>query len=192
MNVVVYDLEYTTWEGAQARRWSGPGEHREIVQIGAVKLDDDWQEIAAMELLVRPQINPTLSDYFIALTGISQAEVDRSGMDFAEAQNHLANFSGLHTLLYANGKDAEVLQENCRLLAVPEAFTSDRFRDVRALIGAMAGKDAVNSCDIATTFDLKKTGRGHSGLADARAVAAALRLALGRGFLDQSGAKAFL
>lgn len=32
---VIFDTEYTTWEGAADRDWTGPGEHREVVQIGA-------------------------------------------------------------------------------------------------------------------------------------------------------------
>jgi hypothetical protein len=35
---VVADLEYTAWEGALARGWSAPGDFREIVQIGAVRV----------------------------------------------------------------------------------------------------------------------------------------------------------
>lgn len=184
MSAIVYDLEYTTWDGAMARQWSGPGEYREIVQIGAVRLDDQWQEADAMEVLVRPRLNPMLSDYFIALTGIGQTELDRCGMDFATALERMASFAGTDTLLYANGNDAEVVRENCRLLAVPEAIAPNRFRNVRALIGSMAGKGEIDSCDLAAAFGLKQEGRGHTGLADARAIAAALRLARQRGLLD--------
>eukprot|EP00959_Pyramimonas_sp_CCMP1952_P460150 9479398-Pyramimonas_sp.AAC.2 len=35
---VLVDTEYTTWEGAHARHWSGPGEAREVVQIAAIKV----------------------------------------------------------------------------------------------------------------------------------------------------------
>ncbi|HJO97979.1 MAG TPA: hypothetical protein QF891_08275, partial [Rhodospirillales bacterium] len=37
--VVVLDMEWTAWEGSRARRWGAPDEYREVVQIGAVKLD---------------------------------------------------------------------------------------------------------------------------------------------------------
>ena len=32
---VVYDLEYTAWEGSLERNWGGPNEDPEIIQIGA-------------------------------------------------------------------------------------------------------------------------------------------------------------
>ena len=37
--VVVFDLEWTAWEGSIQRGWSEDWEHREIVQIGAVLVD---------------------------------------------------------------------------------------------------------------------------------------------------------
>ena len=39
--IVIYDTEYTTWEGAQKRNWSGPGEYREVVNIGAIKIETE-------------------------------------------------------------------------------------------------------------------------------------------------------
>ena len=29
--IIVFDTEYTTWEGAMARQWTGPNEYRELV-----------------------------------------------------------------------------------------------------------------------------------------------------------------
>jgi hypothetical protein len=34
VDVAFFDLEYTAWEGSKARNWAGPGEHREIIEIG--------------------------------------------------------------------------------------------------------------------------------------------------------------
>ena len=39
--IAVMDLEWTAWEGSKERRWNGPGEEMEIVQIGALKVKDD-------------------------------------------------------------------------------------------------------------------------------------------------------
>ena len=84
--MVVFDLEYTAWDGSLANNWSRPGEHREIVQIGAVKLDatDGMVELDSFECLVMPKNNPILSDYFIELTGITQDRVDSHGVSFSE------------------------------------------------------------------------------------------------------------
>src|SRR6185436_17519590 len=90
----VFDTEYTSWEGAQARNWSGPGEYREIVEIGAVLIDTkDFSEIDFIDLYLRPAKNPKLSDYFIELTGITQETVDTKGMNFRDALKRFAEWS---------------------------------------------------------------------------------------------------
>jgi inhibitor of KinA sporulation pathway (predicted exonuclease) len=70
---IIADLEYTSWECALESGWSAPGQFREIVQIGAVRVDagDGFAEMAHFSMLVRPTINPELSDYFVTLTGIT-------------------------------------------------------------------------------------------------------------------------
>ncbi len=39
--IAVLDLEWTAWEGSQESGWAGPGEKREIIQIGAIRLHND-------------------------------------------------------------------------------------------------------------------------------------------------------
>ena len=70
-NIVIFDLEWTAWEGSKERNWTGLGEKREIVQIGAIKLsyDDGLTEIGMFDCYVKPQFSPILSDYFTNLTG---------------------------------------------------------------------------------------------------------------------------
>lgn len=179
---VVYDLEYTAWEGSRARDWSGPGEHREIVQIGAVRLDDSLAEVESLGLLVRPVRNPRLSAYFTALTGITQERVDTEGITVAEALVRLDAFAAGLPLL-ANGTDAEVVAENCRLHGCSAPFLP-RCRNIHPLLVQASGRPGIMSAELADHFGLAK-GRGHDALDDARAVAGALRLL-------QSSSKAFL
>ncbi|BAE48845.1 Inhibitor of the KinA pathway to sporulation [Paramagnetospirillum magneticum AMB-1] len=168
--VVVYDLEYTTWEGARERRWSGPGEHREVVQVGAVRLDDG----AELSLLVKPRLNPGLSTYFTDLTGITQDQVDRAGMDFPEALCRLADFAA-GADLGSNGADEGVLRENCALTGCAFPFDG-RCRDLAPLLITAAGAQAhIYSCEMAATFGLNADQRAHDALGDARQVAQVLR-----------------
>ena len=76
--MVIYDSEWTSWDRACARAWLGPGEEKELVQIGMVKLADtpNLEEIEQFEVLIQPQINPVLSDYFINLTGTIEDILD--------------------------------------------------------------------------------------------------------------------
>ena len=92
----IFDLEFTAWEGSAARGWSGPDEYREIVQIGAVRVDggNAFAEVDRFTAYVRPVKNPVLSDYFVSLTGITQADVDRHGVSFPEALAAFSEFVG--------------------------------------------------------------------------------------------------
>jgi inhibitor of KinA sporulation pathway (predicted exonuclease) len=172
--IAVFDLEFTAWEGSMARGWSGPGERREIVQIGAVLLDGGLAEAAAFERLVRPRLNPVLSDYFVALTGITNERLAAEGVAFDEALAEFARFAG-GAVLASNGDDHGVIAENCRLHGLPYPFAG-RCADVSAALSAAADRDGhVTSCLLGEAFGFPADGRAHQALADARAVAEAIR-----------------
>jgi inhibitor of KinA sporulation pathway (predicted exonuclease) len=172
--MIVYDLEYTTWAGALARAWSGPGEHREVVQIGAVKLDAGLAVIDRLELVVRPRMNPVLSDYFINLTGLDQQRLEREGVGFPEALARLAAFAEGGKLL-ANGADEGVLQENCRLNGLDSPFAGRCIDISSVFIRAAAASTHVASCRLGQVFGLGLDQPHHDALGDAIQVAAALR-----------------
>lgn len=111
MDFVVYDTEYTTWEGAMARKWLGENEYKEVIQIGALKVSYPEFEVKdSFKIYVKPQKNPILSDYCKNLTGISQNEVD-SGVPFSQALADFLRFSE-GCLVGSYGNDGCVLSEN--------------------------------------------------------------------------------
>ncbi len=181
--IVVFDLEYTAWEGSQARGWLGTGEHREVVQIGAVKLDADLDlaETACLSRLVRPRINTQLSPYLIAMTGITQQQLDALGVSFREALTELIAL-GPSAVFCSNGPDGEVLAENCWLAQLPPLREPERFVDVRSFLSCALQRPSedIDSCRLTAEFCAGASGRAHDALADARGVAAALRHSLGR------------
>lgn len=133
---VLLDLECTTWEGAMERCWSGPGEHREVVQIGAI-LVRELVEMWHFNVIVRPRINPQLSGFFIELTGISQEYVDHHSCDFAEALGYLRTLcSDRHIYSFdtrIDGSrlfDRDVLIENCELYGLEFPFEEGCFHNI--------------------------------------------------------------
>ena len=181
--VVVFDLEYTAWDGSQERGWSGPGEVREIVQIGAVRLEHGLgsAETADFSRLIKPVLVPQLSDYFTSLTRITQQRVDSAGVPFAEALTAFVSFAAEASLL-SNGPDGDVVTENCRLLGLDCPIDSSRFRDVRERLAASLRRDVedVDSFRLREMIGLPPTDAPHDALADARAVADALRVVTSR------------
>jgi len=112
---VIYDLEYTTWPGTNERHWSGKDEYREIIRIGAISVDlDSLQEIEALDVFVKPSVNPILSDYCTKLTGITDGQIQVEGMEFHEALHEFVNFVGKRNI-FSHGDDILDILENLRL-----------------------------------------------------------------------------
>ncbi len=181
--VFVLDMEWTAWEGSWARRWSAPGEYREIVQIGAVKLDggNALGERACFDLLVRPGRNPVLGDYFIGLTGIAQARLDAEGVDFAQAFERFCAFLGPRPgLVLSAGYDGWVLEENCRLLGVPFTLDRDCFFTITPMIlsALEVEEETFMSSQLPELLGFPRPGRAHDAVGDARCIAEALRILL--------------
>jgi inhibitor of KinA sporulation pathway (predicted exonuclease) len=171
---VIFDLEFTAWEGSMAKQWSRPGEHKEVVQIGAVRLDAERLTILdAFEMLVSPRINPVLSDYLVALTGITNADVAARGVDFVTALSAFLDFAG-GAPLWAFGRDDLVLAENMALYGWG-GVTLPPYNNVVPWLKTqgidMTGR---NACHVAEAAGAVFEGHMHDALADAKGVAAGL------------------
>ena len=172
---IVFDLEFTAWEGSLAGRWSRPGEKKEVVQIGAVKLRADDLKIAdSFEMLVRPRLNRILSDYFSALTGITNDAIESRGVDFLTAYRAFLEFTG-DAEVWAFGRDDLVFKENLELYGWARAFGIPPYHNVIPWFAAqgvdLTGKHA---SDVAEAAGAPFEGRRHDALADAHGVAAGI------------------
>lgn len=180
--ITVFDLEYTAWTGSMAGSWLAPGQFREVVQIGAVRLDaDSFARRAEFEVLVRPRINPGLSAYFENLTGIAGERVAAEGVDFAEGYERFLAFAGDGPIA-AFGRDDKVLTENLRLYGIGDAKVLPLFYDLRGWF-AVQGLDprGCHSRDIGPALGVPFVGRSHNALDDARSLAAGMEVIAARG-----------
>jgi inhibitor of KinA sporulation pathway (predicted exonuclease) len=180
--ITIFDLEFTAWECSMARHWLVPGEFKEVVQIGAVKLDaDSFRVLAEFDMLVRPRINPVLSPYFEKLTGITSDRVARQGTDFAIAYARFLDFAAGGPVA-AFGHDERVLEDNIRLYGMKGAATLPLFYDLRGWF-AVQGIDprGMHSCDLGPALGLPFAGQAHNALDDARSIAGAMEVMASRG-----------
>lgn len=177
--VVVFDLEITAWEGSLARSWSGPDEFMEVVQIGAVKLDAamPMAELASFEVLVKPEKNPVLSNYFTELTGVTNADLTSNGMPFEEALNGFADFIGDAGLVVSNGSDWCDLVQNADWAGMAWPFKDDLFADIHPRLSAALGllKSQTVSSTLPQHLGHMAMPGAHTGLGDSRAIALAVR-----------------
>ncbi|PPR76034.1 MAG: hypothetical protein CFH05_00401 [Alphaproteobacteria bacterium MarineAlpha3_Bin4] len=186
--IVIYDLEFTSWPGFADSGWSLPGKHPEIIQIGAVMLDvaDGFGENNSFECLVRPTVNPVLSDYIVLLTGISQEWIERDGLPFAEALDQFKKFVEPADGMWAYGTDQKIIERNCRLTGISYPHAFDRSVNLRPLFTeALETQGPLpDSGDLLTYMDLPPVGHAHDGLVDARSLAEAIRHLVGVGRME--------
>jgi inhibitor of KinA sporulation pathway (predicted exonuclease) len=182
IHAVIFDLEFTAWEGSLQSRWTRPGELSEVVQIGAVKLDGtSLKEIDSFNMLVQPRVNPVLSDYLVALTAISNDDLDRRGVDFIVAYRAFLDFVG-DARMFAHGRDDLILAENLNLYGWARAHPIPAYSNA-ILWFTEQGIDlkGKRACDVAELAGGVFEGHKHDALADARGVAAGFRSLIGRG-----------
>jgi len=184
--ITVLDMEWTSWEGAWARGWSGPGEFREIVQIGLVRFADTpvLEELESFQVFVKPILNPTLSRYFMDLTGISQDDVDRHGTSLADALTAMTEFlADDQCPILSHGLDGKYLRENCEKIDIAFGFEDDRFVDIRADVQHFLGHtgSGLTSSDLPARMGFPAPGTAHDAVADCRCIGGALRIMRGAG-----------
>lgn len=73
MNYIIVDLEATCWD-------SKGNQPNEIIEIGAVKVDENQQIIAEFSEFVKPIVHPILSDFCTELTSITQENVNQAAL----------------------------------------------------------------------------------------------------------------
>jgi inhibitor of KinA sporulation pathway (predicted exonuclease) len=179
---IVFDLEFTAWAGSLENRWLRPGEFREVVQIGAIRVDaTTFDEIAPFDALVRPRINPTISGYLEKLTGVTNAAIAERGQDFLPAYERFVAFASGAPIV-AFGRDDLVLTSNLRLYGITDASPLPRYVNIAPWLAAN-GVDprGRHACDIAEAAGAKFEGRRHDALDDARSVALGIKTLVARG-----------
>ena len=177
---VVFDLEYTSRPGSHERNWSLPNEDREIIQIGAVKLETtgDMQEVDSFQILVRPLKNPILSDYIVNLTAITQKKIENKGVPFPLALPRFINFIGDHPIdIFFNGGDADVIEENCQIHNIPFLSIFKKSTDLKIYFSEIlkVSPKICTSAMLPELFGLINPEKKHDALGDARSITQALR-----------------
>jgi inhibitor of KinA sporulation pathway (predicted exonuclease) len=179
---VLFDTEFTAWSGSMANRWLAPGEFREIVQIGAVKIDArTLAPVDELEILVRPRFNPVLSQYFVTLTGITNEVVRERGVDFREAYDCFAAFVKGDTMA-AFGRDDLVLIDNLQLYGIADAPPLSAHRNIVPWLRDNGIVTAgLHACDVAKACGAPFEGREHNALDDARSLAVGIKTLVAHG-----------
>ena len=107
MSYVILDLE---WNGSYSK--TAQKFVNEIIEFGAVKLDENFKVIDTFSSLISPKIGKKLSGRVRQLTKISYDELVDDGVDFFAAAEAFTEFLGDSTMMTWGTSDIHALIEN--------------------------------------------------------------------------------
>lgn len=173
MKYVVIDLECTCWEREDPNK-----QPHEIIEIGAVLLDENYNYIKEFTQFVKPLDNPILTEYCIDLTSITQKDVDVAPtLSAAIAQlNRWMGLSDDITFCSWGYFDKDQLLDECRLNSIDYPFNNEhinikvRFSEIMQRTKKMGLRKALRILDI--PFE----GTQHRGIDDAKMIAKVFKI----------------
>lgn len=165
MHFVIYDTEYTSWKGCNENGWQPP-QHMEVIQIAAIKIDENFNELGRFDIFVKPTLNPILSDYITNLTGITQKQVDEEGLEYFTALNAFKEFIG-NAKCYSYGSDDKVMMKNANLLQKDKwPFEYEMYNIIPLYQKAGIDTSKYNSGALYKSVGLDLSGHEHNALFD--------------------------
>ncbi len=170
---LVVDLEATCWEVPNTP------DLNEVIDIGIVVCDDQYEILDTWSSLIKPKTNVKLSSFCKRLTSIKQQDVD-SALSFPQV---ISNFNlWFFEKFQTNPKDLiwftwgswdlKCLTEDCLRNEVPFPFASHRnLKDIYFKIKKCDKKDKLSLKDVIERENIIFTQKLHRGITDALAAA---------------------
>ncbi|GAA0188990.1 exonuclease domain-containing protein [Fulvivirga kasyanovii] len=166
MNYIIFDLESTCWKEKSGRI-------REIIEIGAVKIDSAQNIVSEFDAFVKPIINPRLSDFCQELTSIQQNDIDKA-RPFPQVISDFQTWIDIeapYVLCSWGFYDRTQLKADCSLHGVDASWVNahislkHQFAEIKKLRRPVGMKAALKH----EGFEL--SGTHHRGIDDARNIA---------------------
>jgi inhibitor of KinA sporulation pathway (predicted exonuclease) len=176
---IILDLEWTSWKGnyygknKQYEKRSAK-QKEEIIQIGAVKINQNFKLIKKLSIYVKPKINPKLSKYIMKLTHISQKTIDSRGLSFKNAFNIFSKFTKKSQII-CNGTDEKIMKKNLDLNKIQKIVKMTNIKQL-LITKYKIPKDYCHSPLIQSYFGYKIIKKNtHNALHDCISILRALR-----------------
>lgn len=140
----------------------------EIIQIGAIKVDKDFNEIARFNRYIKPQENPYLNEYLMARTGISQYVIDQSdefSVVLKEFEEWIGDTSQTSYILWGK-EDIKTLQEEMIRKKYDGKLSITKYFNFHSYLQSKLGR-VIGIKGTLETFNIKPKGTLHDALYDA-------------------------
>lgn len=169
MNYVIFDLEWNQC-GSEREILTDPvclpGE---IIEIGAVKLDDAFQKIDELRLFIKPQFYTKLHRRIVTLTGIWDKELAEKGLPFPEAYAEFMKFCGEeYSFMTWSRSDLPILVDNMLLHGIDVSNLPDTYDLQRIFCNEIMRIPQKMSLDDALKVLNEKGDIAHDALNDSR------------------------
>ena len=167
MHYIVLDLEWNTALDRSSGKYVN-----EIVEIGAVKLNDKFKEIDRFSCLIISKLTNRLSGRFKRLTGITNFDM-QSGIPFEEAISSYQKWAGKNavTMTWSNSDIYSLYDNYSAFLGVSGVPCITKYVDLQKYAQAILlrnGKDISNQISLSAAADM--FGIDYSSLGLHRAV----------------------
>ena len=153
MNYIILDLEWDSAYSVKFKRFIN-----QILQIGAVKLDGNFNITGTFEQTVRSSVSKKVTGRFAALTGITTEKM-RDGIPFDEAVDRYNEWAGRDTVTMTwSDSDLYSIKENeeC-LLSGGRRFAVEKYLDLQKFVQGelkKAGYEDKNQISLAAAAEL--------------------------------------
>ena len=169
MNYIIFDLEWNQC-GSECEIMTEPvclpGE---IIEIGAVKLDDAFKKIDELRLYIKPQYYTKLHRRVVTLTGIRNQALEEQGLPFPQAYEKFMAFCGEeYSFMTWSRSDLPILIDNMLLHGIDVSNLPDTYDLQRIFCNEIMRFSRKMSLDDALRILNEKGDVAHDALNDSR------------------------
>ena len=173
MNYIVFDME---WNQPLVPKKRVNGLYGEIIQIGAIKVDDKLNELDEINLMIHPQFYKKMNKEISELTGITQEMIDSAEMLFPEAMEKFREWIGEDSVFISwSFSDISMLENNIEKYGLDSSWLPECY-DAQIMFD---DQEMCEGRDYALNYALyhynEKPDSSHDALDDARSTLKVLR-----------------
>jgi len=180
MSYIVVDFEFNqAFEFPEKNSAPEPRLPAEVIQIGAVKLDGDFQETESFDMFVKPQVYRRMHPFVTKLTGITAADL-KGAKTFPQVYTEFVKWMGgeANVLCTWGNDDVKELYRNMLYHKVNHRLMTRKFINVQQMAGAqLKFTGCIGLKTAAEQFKLDCAEAFHDALHDARYTAGILNAA---------------
>ena len=171
MNLIVFDLEWNIGYAPRTFQYHGAELtlRGEIIQIGAVRINERAEILDTFEMTLRPRIFRKLQHHIAKVTGLTQGDLD-AGVPIAQGLRRFVEWAGPDAEFAEWGlDDVPVLKQNLFLCGLDESWPHRWYDLQRAFLSQRprAEGESMTLESVVERLGIEKNEAFHDALADA-------------------------